>query len=118
MPRSLSRGQLSPVCCVADVSEEVIQHLGYDEWALCSPIELTLPIQFKDRFLLANIEYGDQLDHYFVLVDNSSTVYATKNDIGENTPSQSNSSFKTKSADECWLLLQAMREAGSDIDYE
>lgn len=38
--------------------------------------------------------------------------------MGENTPSQANSSFKNKSADECWLLLRAMREAGSDIDYE
>jgi hypothetical protein len=74
--------------------------------------------QFKDRFLLANIDYEDQLDHHFVFIDNSSTVYATKNDVGENTPSQSNSSFKNKSAHECWLLLRAMREAGSDIDYE
>lgn len=74
--------------------------------------------QLKDRFLLASIDYKDQLDHYFVFVDNSSTVYASKNDVGENTPSQPNSSFKNKSADECWLLLRAMREAGSDIDYE
>jgi hypothetical protein len=76
------------------------------------------PCQFKDRFLLANIEYEDQLDHHFVFVDNSSIVYATKDDVGENTPSQPNSSFKDKSADECWLLLRAMHEAGSDIDYE
>jgi hypothetical protein len=71
------------------------------------------PCQFKDRFLLANIEYEDQLDHHFVFVDNSSIVYATKDDVGENTPSQPNSSFKDKSADECWLLLRAMHEAGS-----
>jgi hypothetical protein len=45
-------------------------------------------------------------------------MYATKHDVGENTPSQLNSSFKNKSANECWLLLRAMREAGSDIDYE
>lgn len=76
------------------------------------------PHKFKDRFLLANIEYKDQLDHHFVFVDNSSTVHAAKNDVGENTPSQPNSSFRNKSADECWLLLRAMREAGSNIDYE
>jgi hypothetical protein len=45
-------------------------------------------------------------------------MYATKHDVGENTPTQLNSSFENKSADECWLLLRAMREAGSDIDYE
>jgi hypothetical protein len=45
-------------------------------------------------------------------------MYATKHDVGEKTPTQSNSSFENKSADECWLLLRAMREAGSDIDYE
>lgn len=76
------------------------------------------PHQFKDRFLLANIEYEDQLDHHFVFVDNSSTIYATKDDVGENILSQPSSSFRNKSADECWLLLRAMREAGSDIDYE
>lgn len=76
------------------------------------------PHQFKDGFLLANIDFADQLDHFFVFVDDSSTVYTEKSDVGENTPSQSKSSFKTKSADECWLLLRAMREAGSDIDYE
>jgi hypothetical protein len=74
--------------------------------------------QSKDRFPLANIEHENQLDHHFVFVDNSSTVYTTKNDVGENTPSQPNSSFKNKSANECWLLLRTMREAGSDIDYE
>jgi hypothetical protein len=74
--------------------------------------------QFKDRFLLSNIGFADQLDYRFIFVDDSSTTYAEKNDVGENTPSQPNSSFKNKSAHECWLLLQAMREAGSNIDYE
>lgn len=45
-------------------------------------------------------------------------MFATKNDVDENTISQSNLSFKNKSANKCWLLLRAMREAGSDIDYE
>lgn len=76
------------------------------------------PHQFKDRFLLVNIDFADQLDHFFVFVDDSSKTYTEKSDVGENTPSQSNSSFKNKSADECWLLLRAMREAGSDIDHE
>jgi hypothetical protein len=76
------------------------------------------PHQFKDSFLLVNIDFADQLDHFFVFVDDSSTIYTEKSDVGESTPSQSNSSFKNKSADECWLLLRAMREAGSDIDYE
>jgi len=76
------------------------------------------PYQFKDCFLLANTDSRAQLDHFFVFVDNSSTIYATKSDVGENSPSQPDSSFKGKSADECWLLLRAMREAGSDIDYE
>jgi len=76
------------------------------------------PSQFKDRFLLASIDYADQLDHRFVFVDNASTIYAEKNDVGENTPSQPNSSFKNKSPDDCWLLLRAMREAGSNIDHE
>lgn len=117
MPRLLKLGQVTPICCVAVVSEQVLQHLSLDEWAACCPAELT-PHQFKDRFLLANIDYKDQLDHNFVFLDNSSAVYTTKNDVGENTPSQPNSSFRTKSADECWLLLRAMREAGSNIDYE
>ena len=114
MPRLLTQGQLSPVCCVADVSEEVIQHLSEYEWTH----RADSPHQFKDRFLLANIDYADQLDHRFVFVDDSSTIYAEKNDVGENSPSQPNSSFTNKSADECWLLLRAMREAGSNIDYE
>jgi hypothetical protein len=76
------------------------------------------PHQFKDRFLLANIEYKDVLDHHFVFVDDSSTTYTTKNDVGENTATHPNSSFKNKSADECWLLLRAMHEAGSNTDYE
>jgi hypothetical protein len=76
------------------------------------------PHQFKDRFLLANTDFADQIDHDFVFVDDSSTTYAEKNDVGENTPSQPNSSFKNKSSHECWLLLRAMREAGSNIDYE
>jgi hypothetical protein len=45
-------------------------------------------------------------------------VYATKSDVGENTPNQSNSSLRNKSADDCWLLLRAMHEVRSDIDYE
>ncbi|GAB7330244.1 hypothetical protein MBLNU13_g01897t1 [Cladosporium sp. NU13] len=95
MPRLLTQGQLTPVCCVTDVSEEL-----------------------KDRFLLVNIDFADQLDHSFVFVDDPSTIYAEKNDVGENTSSQANPSFKNKSADECWLLLRQMREAGSNIDYE
>ena len=83
-----------------------------------SPHRANSPHQFKDRFLLANIDYADQLDHFFVFVDDSSMIYAEKNDVGENTPSQPHSSFTNKSADECWLLLRAMREAGSNIDYE
>lgn len=118
MPRLLTQGQLTPVCCVTDVSEEVItQHLSHDEWDSHLPNEADFPHQFKDRFLLVNIDYADQLDHK-VFVDNSSTIYATKNDVGENTPSEANPSFKNKSADECWLLLRAMREDGSNIDYE
>jgi hypothetical protein len=54
MPRLLTQGQLTPVCCVADVSEEVIQNLGYDEWVLYLPVRLTLAISSKIVFCSPN----------------------------------------------------------------
>ena len=118
MPRLLSTGRLTPVCCVTDVSEKVNAPSLRARFATSSLAKLNLPNQFKDQFLIANIDYADQLDHTFVIVDSSSPIYTTKSDIGENTPSSPSSSFLNKTADECWLLLRALREAGADIDYE
>ena len=68
---------------------------------------------------MANMNHRDQFCHSFVFVDSLSRIYDAENEVGENTPSSSSSSsFKDKTAEECWLVLRAMREAGSDIDYE
>jgi len=63
---------------------------------------------------MANMNHRDQFCHSFVFVDSLSRIYDAENEVGENTPSSSTSSFAGKTPEECWRLLQAMLEADSN----
>lgn len=56
--------------------------------------------------------------HNMVFVDSLDEVYTEESEYGHDTPSNPSSPFKGKTWEECAVLLQQLRQNGSDVNFE